>query len=219
MTQQQRAPEPRGDDWKVWARRLMQHLGQTRIPLVQQTGEEPAADDGLLMWDRENKYPVVSKDGAWVQIVLEDGQYSGAITTDQTAAAINTAYALTYTSSVAEGITNGTPSSRLVFAEAGQYMVSFSAQIASTSSSTVYFWFWPRINGTDVAGSTMKNALHQNNAVLVVSRSAIFDVSAGDYLEAMWAVDSTSGFLEATAATAFAPAAPASTIAITRLHG
>jgi hypothetical protein len=219
MTQQQRAPEPRGDDWKVWARRLMQHLGQTRIPLVQQTGEEPAADDGLLMWDRENKYPVVSKDGAWVQIVLEDGQYSGAITTDQTAAAINTAYALTYTSSVAEGITNGTPSSRLVFAEAGQYMVSFSAQIASTSSSTVNFWFWPRINGTDVAGSTMKNALHQNNAVLVVSRSAIFDVSAGDYLEAMWAVDSTSGFLEATAATAFAPAAPASTIAITRLHG
>ncbi len=219
MTQQQRAPEPRGDDWKVWARRLMQHLGQTRIPLVQQTGEEPAADDGLLMWDRENKYPVVSKDGAWVQIVLEDGQYSGAITADQTAAAINTAYALTYTSSVAEGITNGTPSSRLVFAEAGQYMVSFSAQIASTSSSTVNFWFWPRINGTDVAGSTMKNALHQNNAVLVVSRSAIFDVSAGDYLEAMWAVDSTSGFLEATAATAFAPAAPASTIAITRLHG
>jgi hypothetical protein len=52
-----------------------------------------------------------------------------------------------------------------------------------------------------------------------VSRSAIFDVSANDYLEAMWAVDSTSGFLDATAATAFAPAAPASTIAITRLHG
>ena len=65
----------------------------------------------------------------------------------------------------------------------------------------------------------MKNALHQNGSVLVVSRSAIFDVSANDYLEAMWAVDSTSGFLDATTATAFAPAAPASTIAITRLHG
>jgi hypothetical protein len=219
MTLQYRAPEPKGDDWKAWARRLMMYLGQTRIPLVQQTGDEPAADDGLLMWDRENKYPVVSKDGAWVQVVLEDGQYSGAITTDQTAASTNTAYALTYTSSIAEGVTNGTPASRIVFAEAGQYMISFSAQISSTSSSTVNFWFWPRINGTDVTGSTMKNALHQNNAVLVVSRSAIFDVSAGDYLEAMWAVDNTSGFLDATAATAFAPAAPASTIAITRLHG
>jgi hypothetical protein len=83
----------------------------------------------------------------------------------------------------------------------------------------VNFWFWPRVNGVDVAGSTMKNALHQNGAVLVVSRSAIFNFSAGDYLEAMWAVDSTSGYLAASAATAFAPAAPASTIAITRLHG
>jgi hypothetical protein len=219
MTQQNRPPEPKGEDWQTWGRRLMSYLSQTRIPLVQQTGDESASEDGYLMWDRENKYPVVSKDGAWVQVVLEDGQYAGAVTTDQTAAAINTAYALTYTSSIAEGVTNGTPASRIVFAEAGQYMISFSAQIASSSGSTVNFWFWPRINGTDVTGSTMKNALHQNNAVLVVSRSAIFDVSAGDYLEAMWAVDSTSGFLDATVATAFAPAAPASTIAITRLHG
>ena len=219
MTLQNRAPEPFEEDWKTWARRLVQYLAQVRIPLVQQTGGESAADDGQLMWDRENQYPVVSKNGEWVQVVLEDGQYSGGVTTDQTAAAVNTAYALTYTSNIADGITNGTPASRLVFEEAGQYMVSFSAQISSTSSSTVNFWFWPRVNGADVAGSTMKNALHQNGATLVVSRSAIFDFAAGDYLEAMWAVDSTSGFLDATVATAFAPAAPASTIAITRLHG
>ena len=197
----------------------MSYLSQTRSPLVQQTGGESAADDGTLMWDRVNQYPVVSKNGEWVQVVLEDGKYAGSVTTDQTAAVINTAYALTYTSSTSDGIANGTPASRIVFDEAGQYMISFSAQIASTSSSTVNFWFWPRVNGSDVAGSTMKNALHQNGSVLVVSRSAIFELNAGDYLEAMWAVDSTSGFLDATAATAFAPAAPASTIAITRLHG
>ena len=219
MTQQNRPPEPRDKDWQTWGRRMMSYLSQTRSALVQQTGDESAADDGTLMWDRENLYPVVSKNGEWVQVVLEDGNASGSITVDQTAAVINTAYALTYTLSSSDGITSGTPASRLVFAEAGEYMVSFSAQIASTSSSTVNFWFWPRVNGTDLAGSTMKNALHQNGATLVVSRSAIFNLSAGDYLEAMWAVDSTSGFLDATAATAFAPAAPASTIAITRLHG
>lgn len=219
MTQQNRPPEPRDKDWQTWGRRMMSYLSQTRSALVQQTGDESAADDGTLMWDRENLYPVVSKNGAWVQVVLEDGNASGSITTDQTAVAINTAYALTYTLSSSDGITSGTPASRLVFEEAGEYMVSFSAQIASTSSSTVNFWFWPRVNGVDLAGSTMKNALHQNGATLVVSRSAILDLSAGDYLEAMWAVDSTSGFLDATAATAFAPAAPASTIAITRLHG
>jgi hypothetical protein len=154
-----------------------------------------------------------------VQVVLEDGQYAGAITTDQTAASINTAYALTYTSSIAEGVTNGTPASRIVFAEAGQYMISFSAQISAGSSSSVDFYFWPRINGSDVTGSTMVNTLKNNGARLVVSRSSIFTVAAGDYLEAYWAVSDTNGFLDATAATAFAPAAPASTIAITRLHG
>ena len=219
MTQQNRPPEPRDKDWQTWGRRLMSYLSQTRSPLVQQTGGESAADDGTLMWDRVNQYPVVSKNGEWRQIVLEDGQYSGAITTTQTAVAINTAYALIYTPGVVDGIANGTPASRIVFEEAGQYMIAFSAQIASSSSSTVNFWFWPRINGVDVAGASMKNALHQNNAVLVVSRSAIFDLAAGDYLEAMWAVDTVTGTLKPTAATAFAPAAPASTITITRLHG
>jgi len=206
-------------DLAAWAENLRRYLGRALNQLDAKDASVSAAEDGVLLWDRINGYPVVSKDGEWRQIVLEDGQYAGGVTTDQTAASINTAYALTYTSSIADGITNGTPASRLVFEEAGQYMVSFSAQIASTSSSTVNFWFWPRVNGTDVAGSTMKNALHQNGSVLVVSRSAIFDFAAGDYLEAMWAVDSTSGFLDATAATAFAPAAPSSTIAITRLHG
>ena len=210
---------PIGPDFKVWAEKFSAWLQSTRSFLTHRRDYDSAAADGVLMWDREYGYPVVSKNGEWHQIVLEDGQYAGGITADQTAASTNTAYALTYTSSIAEGIANGTPASRLVFEEAGQYMVSFSAQIASTSASTVNFWFWPRVNGTDVAGSTMKNALHQNGSVLVVSRSAIFDFAAGDYLEAMWAVDNTSGFLSAAAATAFAPAAPASTIAITRLHG
>ena len=210
---------PLGPDLRQWGRQLSAYLQRNLTKLGQKTDDDNPSEDGVILWDRTNKYPVVSKDGAFVQIVLEDGQYAGAVTTDQTAAAADTAYALTYTSSIAEGVTNGTPASRIVFSEAGQYMISFSAQIASTSSSTVNFWFWPRINGTDVTGSTMKNALHQNGAVLVVSRSAIFDVNANDYLEAMWAVDGTSGFLDATAATAFAPAAPASTIAITRLHG
>lgn len=212
-------PPTVGPDIFEWARTFTTWTRRALTQLVFKPSGAAAIENGTLLWDEAAGYPVVSKGGEWVQIVLEDGKYSGAITTDQTAASTNTAYALTYTSSTADGIANGTPASRIVFDEAGQYMISFSAQIASSSSSTVNFWFWPRINGTDVAGSTMKNALHQNGSVLVVSRSAIFEISAGDYLEAMWAVDSTSGFLDATTATAFAPAAPASTIAITRLHG
>ena len=219
MTQQYRAPEPQGDDWKSWARRMMLYLGQTRSPLVQQTGGESAAEDGVLMWDRTNLYPVVSKNGEWRQIVLEDGHYDGTISTDQTAASTNTAYALTFTEDLAEGITNGTPASRLVVDEAGQYSVTYSMQMASTSASTVRMWFWVRTNGTDVPKSAMENTLHQNGSTLVVTKSAILQLSAGDYIEVMWATNSTSGYLEAVAATAFAPATPSATISVVRLHG
>ena len=220
MTQQYRAPEPNGDDWKSWARRMMQYLGQTRIPLVQQTGDESAADDGQLMWDRVNKYPVVSKNGEWRQIVLEDGHADYIITADVTAATINTAYKLTYDAlSTNHGITLGTPASRIVVEEGGQYVFSFSAQVSSTSSSTVHFYFWPSINGTNVDNSAMATALHQNNATLVTSRAQVFTLAAGDYLEVNWMVDSTNGFLNYTAAASPRPALPASTLSITRLHG
>ena len=212
-------PPPVTGDLNVWSQNIVTYLQRTASRLAFKRADARASENGVILWDEVNEYPVVSKNGEWRQIVLEDGQYSGGITTNQTAASANTAYPLTYTAGISDGVTNGTPASRLVFEEAGQYMISFSAQISSTSASTVNFWFWPRVNGSDVAGSTMKNALHNNGAVLVVSRSSIFEFSAGDYLEAMWATDGTSGSLSASAATAFAPAAPASTIAITRLHG
>lgn len=212
-------PPPVTGDLKVWSQNIVTYLQRTASRLAFKRADARASENGVILWDEVNEYPVVSKNGEWRQIVLEDGKYSGGITSDQTAASANTAYPLTYTAGISEGVTNGTPASRLVFEESGQYMISFSAQISSTSGSTVNFWFWPRVNGSDVAGSTMMNALHNNGAVLVVSRSSIFELNAGDYLEAMWATDSTNGLLKASAATAFAPAAPATTIAITRLHG
>ena len=219
MSQQQSAPEPSGADWVSWARRLARYLSQTRSALVHQTGGESAADDGTLMWDRVSGYPVVSKNGEWRQIVLEDGHYDGVVSTDQTATSINTAYALTFTQTLAAGIAAGTPASRLVVSEGGQFSVSFAAQIASSSASTLTFYFWFRINGVDVPHSTMENSLHRNNATLATSRSTILQLVANDYVELMWAVDSTNGTLQASAATAFAPANPAATLSIVRLHG
>ena len=117
------------------------------------------------------------------------------------------------------GITQGTPASRIVFEEAGEYVLAFSAQVSSTSASTVHFYFWPSINGVDAANSGMATALHQNNATLVTSRTQIFTVAAGDYLEVNYMFDSTNGFLNYTAAASPVPAIPASTLSITRLHG
>jgi hypothetical protein len=210
---------PIGEDLRQWGRGLTRYLTQNLYKLGFKTPDSSPAENGVILWDNVNGYPVVSKNGEFRQIVLEDGHYDGTVSTDQTAALINTAYALTFTQDLAEGITNGTPASRLVVDEAGQYSVTYSMQMASSSASTVRMWFWVRINGTDIPKSAMENTLHQNGSTLVVTKSAILQLSAGDYIEVMWATDSTSGYLEAVAATAFAPATPSATISMVRLHG
>jgi len=210
-----------GEDVREWGRNLNLFLQRNLGRLFFKVDTDNPSENGVLLWDDVNGYPVVSKDGAFVQVVLEDGHASLYRTTDVTAAAVDTAYAIQYDTPTGNaGITlDGTDPTKIVFENAGEYLVMFSAQISSTSSSTVKFYFWPRLNGTDAPNNTIIYALHQNDATQVVSRSAKFDVSAGDYLQVMWAVDGTAGFLDASAATAFSPAAPATTLHLTRLHG
>jgi hypothetical protein len=202
---------PIGDNVKAWGNNLTAYLRRQLPRLYFKTADDNPSENGVILWDDDAGYPVVSK----------DGHASFYRTTDVTAAAADTAYAITYDAPSGNvGIDrDATDNSKIVFDEAGEYIVMFSAQIASSSSSTVKFYFWPRLNGTDATNNTIIYSLHQNDATVVVSRSAKFDVSAGDYLQVMWAVDSTNGSLDASAATSFSPAAPATTLHITRMHG
>ena len=210
-----------GEDVREWGRNLNLFLRRNLGRIFFKTDEDSPAENGILLWDDTNGYPVVSKGGEFVQVILEDGHCSLYRTTDVTAASANTAYAIQYdTPTGNKSISlDGTDPTKIVFDEDGEYLIMFSAQLTSSSASTVNFYFWPRLNGTDAPNNTMVNSLHNNGATFVASRSAKFDVTAGDYLQVMWATSSTSGFLDAQAATAFSPAAPASTVHITRLHG
>ena len=210
---------PLGPDWAQWGRQLTSYLQRQLPRLFTKTSDDNPSENGVILWDEVNGYPVVSKNNEFRQVVLSDGYANFILTSDVTPAAANTAYKLTYDAPVGNsGITQGTPASRIVFEEAGEYVLAFSAQISSTSSSTVHFYFWPSINGADAANSAMTTALHQNNATLVISRTQIFNVSAGDYLEVNYMIDNTSGFLNYTAASSPVPALPASTLSITRIH-
>lgn len=214
-------PPVLGAEVREWARETNLFLRRNLGRLFFKTETDNPSENGVFLWDDANGYPVVSKDGEFVQVILEDGHCSLYRTTDVTAAAADTAYAIQYdTPTGNKSISlDSTDPTKIVFSEAGEYLIMFSAQITSSSASTVNFYFWPRLNGTDAPNNTMVNSLHNNGATFVASRSAKFDVTAGDYLQVMWATSSTSGFLDAQAATAFSPAAPASTVHITRLHG
>jgi len=202
-------------DIQTWANRLANYLDTIRDKLSFKLKDSNASEDGVMLWDNEFGYPVVSKDGEWRQIVLSDGKFSAISTGNIIAASANTGYTIDYDQVyISDGIAinNGV----ITFQRAGVYLISFTAQISSNSSSTKNFYFWPRLNGVDAPGSTMAVSLHSNNAVSVVSRAVLFTLNENDTIEAMWGVNDVDGWLNATSGT-FSPVSPSSTISITRI--
>ena len=135
---------------------------------------------------------------------------------DQTAAAINTAYPITWDlTGPKQGISlNGSDTSKIEFTHAGTYHISYVGTVSSSSASTKTIEIWPRVNGVDIANSGIVSTSHENGQKKVIARNGMFTLSAGDYLQAVWAVDDTDLWLEHENASAFAPAVPSSTISI-----
>ncbi len=156
----------------------------------------------------------------FVRPTIEQQLYYGEFTkTDsQTPAVINTAYALTFTNTeIASGVSRGTPTSRIIVAQAGLYNLATSVQITSTNSSQKSVWVWLRKNGTtDFPNSARVASITLNNGYLVVTLNEVASLLAGDYIEIMYASDSTNISIATVAATAFAPAAPAALLAVTQ---
>lgn len=157
----------------------------------------------------------------FVRPTIEQQKYYGdfARTTSSTAAAINTAYAITFdTTTVSNGVSIGTPTSRIVVDNAGLYSFAATFQFTSSNASVKSAWVWWRKNGVDVAQSSFISSINQNGANLSVARSDFFSLAAGDYIEVMWAVDDTAMTLNASAATAFAPASPSVLLTVTQIQ-
>jgi hypothetical protein len=216
-------PPPHGNLWTDWGERLNEYLGRIRDKLTFKTSDSRATQDGVLLWDAAIDHPVVSIDGEWVPLGYglnepDQGYGYGAFVdyNDHTAAATETAYALTWGTEVySNGVAiDDTVTSRINFTNSGKYYIHFTAQLNSQSANAKTFWFFPKINGTEISGSTMRITLHDNDEAKTIARAAIFEVSAGDYLEAFWAVDSTDTALKAYAAESFCPAVPSITLMV-----
>jgi hypothetical protein len=217
-------PPPPFGTLKQWGERLNSFLISTKDLLTFKTDDATAYRNGVMLWDDTNNYPVVSIDGVWTPLGIGGGTNQGSHgffydTTTQTATASDTAYAVTFNNS---GLTNNISinsgdSSRIDFAKAGKYLITFTATMESTSASTKTVYFFPKVNGVDVANSGIISTVHENGQRKVVTRNGIFSFSAGDYLQAMWAVDDTDLYIEPESATAFAPATPSVTMTINEI--
>jgi hypothetical protein len=138
--------------------------------------------------------------------------------TTQTAAVINTAYAITFdTTDYSDGVFRGTPTSRITAVNTGMYNIQFSLQMGKSSASLGYAWIWARINGTDVPDSAGRLAFQGATTDAVAAWNYVLPLTSGSYFELMWAVDSTAIQILHYASVAFAPAIPSAILTVTQV--
>lgn len=130
-------------------------------------------------------------------------------TTIQTAAAINTAYAITYnTTDLSYGVFLRPGNSEIQVDTEGVYNFQFSVQLDKTTGGIASFWIWPRINGVNVANSASQVRIQGNDAEIFSAANFFLNLKAGDYVQFMWAVSDTSVQIQYFAAAGVVPAIP-----------
>lgn len=140
-------------------------------------------------------------------------------TTDQSPAATNTAYTLTFDSAdISSGLSIGTPSSRIVASRAGLYQLEARVQITSGNSSSKDVYVWFRKNGTDIPNSSRVITSDINNGYVTLAMTEIVSLEASEYIEMAFAASDTAVTIDTVAATAFAPASPAIILSITQVQ-
>jgi len=130
-------------------------------------------------------------------------------TTTQTAAIINTAYAITLDhTSLSQGVSIGSPTSRVYVDRTGSYNIQFSLQLVSTNASTKDVYIWADVNGTSVPESATKITMSGSSNAYVAAWNFVIRMSAGDYFRLMWSTTNTNVQIARIAASAPVPAIP-----------
>jgi len=157
----------------------------------------------------------------FVRPTITQMQYYGvfAKTVDTTPAAANTAYPITFdTTRLSNGVVIGGTASRLIVPESGLYQCVATLQFISNSGVDKDIWVWYRKNGVDIANSARLLTVSVNGAYTPLSINEAVSLNANEYVELVYAANSTNVRIDAVPATAFAPSAPAVVLEVNQVQ-
>jgi len=163
--------------------------------------------------------------GSGVHLSFPYGQFQSNV--NQNAAAIDVAYAITYTQSdFLDGVTLSS-GSRLTVPTEGVYAVTFSIQFKNTTNNSEDVDIWLRKNGTDVPGTNSRFGLQPrksagNPSHLIATTTVMVELASNDYVQIMWHVKNTGVSIEhfpaVTAVPGTTPAIPATPSVIVQVE-
>ena len=137
-------------------------------------------------------------------------------TTDQTASVINTAYALQFENTyLGEAISiAGTPKTQITPLYSGVYNFELSVELTSTNANSKELSFWVRRSGVDIANTGRLHVVSGSGGVDDFEYSFTLDLTAGQYVELMWATDDTGITIDYQAAASPRPAVPSTLLTV-----
>jgi hypothetical protein len=149
--------------------------------------------------------------------ILHYGAFSD--TTLQAVTSVGEAIAMTFnTTDAANGISIGSPTSRIVVDNQGVYNVQFSAQLDKTSGAAAVVHIWLRKNGTNVPNTASRVVIQGTAAELVAAWNFIIQLEPTNYVELMWESDDADVVLLAASATSVYPAIPSVICTVTQVN-
>jgi hypothetical protein len=137
-------------------------------------------------------------------------------TVDQTLAAINTGYPITFNQTyLNNNVALQTAStSKIEVAVGGVYNFQLSAQLKSTNASAKDVQIWIKRNNVTIGYSAHKYTVEGSDNHMNVSWNFNIDLAANEYIEMQWGADNTNVTMEAIAASAPYPAVASAVMAV-----
>jgi hypothetical protein len=137
-------------------------------------------------------------------------------TTDQTAAAANTAYGVTFNNTgLSNGVTLGSPTSRIYVDRTSIYRIDASLQAINSGGSNHHIYCWLNMEGAVVANTTRAFRLPSGSSELGVAVQYLQRIEVGYYIEVMWEASNTAVSLNYEAATGVHPATSSAMVTVT----
>jgi hypothetical protein len=117
-----------------------------------------------------------------------NGAFSDTTTQLQTGGVANTPTAITFnTTDVTNGISLGTPTSRIVVSKAGLYEFIYSIQFDKSGGGTSPVDVWLRKNGNNIPNSASQVVVAGTNGETVLSVPYMLTLAANDFIEVVFA--------------------------------
>ena len=136
-------------------------------------------------------------------------KYYGAFhdTTSQFAALTTANYPITFNhTDLSNGVSIGSPTSRIVFDHAGIYNITWSVQYVNSNSQIHDTNIFVRLNGVDVSNSNSKVSIPNRhggvNGHNITTINLMLSVNANDYIELVWNTNNTDVSIETIPAVA-----------------